>query len=305
MRKPANDNSTLVLTNLKKIFWPEQGYTKGDLLDYYKEMAAILVPYMHNRPQSMHRHPDGWNGKDFYQRISKGMPSWVQVASVKMDGKERDFVLCQDWPTLLWMANFGCIEFIPWNSRIDSLDRPDYLIVDLDPGDVPFQHVVETAQTVHRLLDRIGADSLCKTSGKRGLHIYVPLGRKYAFAQAKSFADIVAHLVHQKLPEITSRDPRRANRQQQIYLDCTRNSQGQSVAAAYSARPWLGATASTPLKWSEVRRGLDPARYTIKSLPRRVEKLGDLWQPVLGPGIDLAAAVNELDKVMSARSKKS
>lgn len=217
-------DDTLTLSNLTKVFWPKEGITKGDLIGYYRELAPVIVPYLADRPQVLHRHVDGHEGKEFFQRISRKCPKWMPVVRVSLDGgrKERDYHLCNDWPHLLWMANFGCVEFIPWNSRMDSLDRPDYLIIDLDPETIHFWHVVDVAVTVRRLFDKAGVPSFCKTSGKRGLHIYVPLGRQYIHQHAKMLGEIVAKVVHDQVPEITSLDPRPANRQGKIYLDHTR-----------------------------------------------------------------------------------
>jgi bifunctional non-homologous end joining protein LigD len=284
---------TLILTNHAKVFWPEHGYTKGDLLAYYREMAPIIVPYLKDRAQSIHRHPDGWNGKDFFQRISKGQPDWIETALVAAHEWKgnRPFVLCQNWPTLLWLVNFGCIELIPWNSRIGSLDCPDYMAIDLDPEAVPYAGVVEVAQMVRKVLDRFEVVSYPKTSGKRGLHVYVPLGARYFFGQVKMFSEIVCHLVHQSLPGLTSLTPERAKRQGKVYLDHTRNARGQSVAVAYCVRPFAGATVSAPLKWSEVGKRLDPSKFTMKTMPQRLEKVGDLWEGVLGQGIDLGRAL--------------
>jgi len=288
----------LVLTNLTKVFWHEEGYCKRDLIDYYKETAPVILPYLIDRPQVLHRHVDGWAGKEFFQRVSRQCPPWIQGVRLSLDGgrKQRDYHLCNDWPTLLWLANFGCIELIPWSCRIGSLDQPDYMVIDLDPESVPYWRVVEAALTVRRILDKAGAAGLCKTSGKRGLHIYVPLGKQYSHSQAKLFSEIIARLVNKELPGTTSLDPRPMKRQGRIYLDTTRNARGQAVAVAYSVRPYPGATVSTPLKWSEVRKGLDPSRYTIKTMPKRIEKLGDLWQPVLGKGINLAECLKGLEK---------
>jgi bifunctional non-homologous end joining protein LigD len=168
----------LVLTNRQKIFWPEEGYTKGHLLDYYLEIAPVILPYLMDRPQSPHRHVDGWQGKEFWQRISRTQLPWLRTARVDHRKGQRTWNLTQDWPTLLWLVNFGCIELLPWCSRVETLDWPDYAVIDLDPQDVPFNHVVEVAQAIHRLLEKIGAENYCKTSGKRGLHICVPLGAK-------------------------------------------------------------------------------------------------------------------------------
>ena len=289
----------LVLTNLKKVFWPAEGYTKGDLIDYYRTIASIIVPYLVDRPQVLHRHVDGAAGKEFYQRVSRSSPRWVKTIEIPLDegNKLRDYHLCQDWPTLLWMANFGCIELIPWNSRVGSLDRPDYLVIDLDPVDVPFAAVVEAAVAIRKIFDQTGVESFCKTSGKRGLHVYVPLGRKYTHEQAKIVSELVAHLVHRQLPATTSLDIRTEKRKGLIYLDRTRNAQGQAVAVAYCARPYPGATVSCPLKWSEVIKTLNPSNFTIKTMPKRIDKLGDLWQGVLGPGMNLEDWLARFQKI--------
>jgi bifunctional non-homologous end joining protein LigD len=237
-----------------------------------------------------------WPGRHLLSRpgdrssVKRSSAVEQQTAEVPMSGRkgERTWPLCQDWPSLLWLVNFGCIEFIPWNSRVATIDWPDYLAIDLDPEAVPFKEVVAVAQAVHKMLDKMGATNYCKTSGKRGLHICVPLGAQYTFAQSKLLGEIICRLVHQQLPSLTSRNPARSQRQGLIYLDQTRNVRGQSLAAAYCARPWPGATVSTPLKWSKVRSGLDPAKFTIRTVRQRVDRFGDLWQPLLGPGIDLA-----------------
>jgi bifunctional non-homologous end joining protein LigD len=286
----------LVLTNLKKVFWPETGYTKGDLLDYYRAIAPVMLPYLVDRPQVLHRHVDGHTGKEFFQRVSRKTPTWLKTTEIVLDdGRVRDFHLCQDWPTLLWLANFGCIEFIPWSSRVGSLDRPDYAIIDLDPDNVPWPQVIEVANAVRKIVEN-GAEGFCKTSGKRGMHIYIPLGGKYTFDQSMMVSKLVANLVNAKHPGITSMDPRTENRKGLIYLDTTRNARGQACAAPYSARPFPRATVSAPLKWSEVKKGLDPGNFTIKTMLARIEKVGDLWQGVLGPGIDLSGWVERLEK---------
>jgi bifunctional non-homologous end joining protein LigD len=295
----------LTLSNLTKVFWPESGFTKGDLITYYRAIAEVMVPYLADRPQVLHRHVDGHEGKEFFQRVSRKCPPWMPVVRVSLDHgkKTRDYHLCNDWPHLLWMANFGCVEFIPWNSRMDTLDHPDYMVIDLDPEGVTFADIVETALTVRRLLDRANVPCYCKTSGKRGMHVYVPMARKYHYAHVKTLGEVVAKLVHQELPDITTLDVRPAAREGRIYLDSTRNSRGQACAAPYSARPAHGAMVSAPLKWSEVTKRLSPSAFTIKSMPARLGKLGDLWDGVLGPGVDIIDMLGRLEK--QYRPKKS
>ena len=153
----------LVLTNLNKVFWPDQGYTKRDLLDYYREIAPVMLPYLIDRPQVLHRHVDGHTGKEFFQRVSRTTPKWLKTTEIVLeDGRRRDFHLCQDWPTLLWLANFGCFELIPWSSRVGSLERPDYAVIDLDADNVPFPQIVEIANAVRKIVET-GAEGYCKT----------------------------------------------------------------------------------------------------------------------------------------------
>jgi bifunctional non-homologous end joining protein LigD len=300
--QPVADEPTF--TNLTKIYWPEDGYTKGDLIEYYRQVAPHLLPYLRDRPESLNRHPNGIRGKSFFQKDMSRQPppSWVETVMVHSDSENRDirYLVCQNEATLLYMANLGCIELNPWNSRIQAPGRPDYLIIDLDPEDTPFQQVIETAQAVHKLLEKMHLANVCKTSGKRGLHIFVPLAAQYDYDQAKSFAEFVAKLVHRTLPAITSLARSPAQRQQRVYLDFLQNRQGQTLAAPYSVRPVAGAVVSTPLKWSEVKRGLEPNRFTMKTVPKRLDKVGDLWKAALGEGADLTGAIKRY--AASARS---
>jgi bifunctional non-homologous end joining protein LigD len=284
------DGQAVHVTNLGKVYWPEDGYTKGDLIEYYRTIAPIMVPYLKDRPESLHRHPNGIGAKSFFQKDAGGQaPDWIQVAPVRSDsgGKVIHYLVCQNSAALVYLANLGCIEINPWSSRLTALDRPDFLIIDLDPEDVPFDGVVQTALVVRKVLERIDAPSCCKTSGKRGMHIYVPLGARYTYPQGRQFAEIIANVVRAELPDLTSVVRSPAQRQKRVYLDFLQNAEGQTLAAPYSVRPSAGATVSTPLRWSEVKRGLDPRKYTIRTIPKRLDKVGDLWAPVLGPGIDL------------------
>ncbi|CAN5196419.1 DNA ligase D [soil metagenome] len=284
------------LTNLEKVYWPEEGYTKGDAIAYYREMASFMIPYLHDRPESLNRHPNGISGKNFFQKnVSKQPPpEWVETTTITGSTGDLEYVVCQDEPTLLYLANLGCIEINPWNSRIGHLDNPDYLILDLDPEDIPFAEVIKAAQAVHKVLEKAGAANFCKTSGKRGLHIFVPLQARFEYDATRQFAQLVATLVHQQLPETTSLLRSPSQRQKRVYLDYLQNARGQTLAAPYSLRPAAGATVSTPLTWSEVRKGLDPAKFNIKSVARRVAKLGDLWEGVLGKGIDIEKCLTHL-----------
>jgi bifunctional non-homologous end joining protein LigD len=284
-------------SNLDKIYWPEEGFTKGDALRYYHEMAPVMLPYLRDRPLVLNRHPNGIKGKNFFQKdVSRQPPpDWVRTVKIHSESKNEEllYVVGDDEATLLYAANLGCIEMNPWNSRVAALDHPDYLIIDLDPEDLPFTEVVQTALEVRKLLEKRCAECYCKTSGKRGLHVYLPLGARYPYDQARQFAEIIARLVHNELPETTSLARSPSQRRHKVYLDYLQNSRGQTLAAPYSLRPIAGARVSTPLHWREVNKKLDPGQFTMETMPRRLDKVGDLWTTVLGKGIDLEKCLRE------------
>src|SRR3989344_2558290 len=284
------DGHEVTVTNRYKVYFPGEGITKGDIIDYYWSVASLILPYLKDRPENLNRHPDGIDGESFYQKdVDHEGPDWVRTVGIHPEstGKTVRYLVCDDEAALVYIANLGCIEINPWNSRVDKLDKPDYLIVELDPQNIDFSDVIKTAQEVRKIFEELEIESYCKTSGKRGLHIFVPTGAKYAYETVRDIAELIAKEVNRRLPEITSvvRDP--AKRKRLVYVDYLQNSKGQTLAAPYSARPVLGATVSTPLEWSEVRVGLDPKKFTIKNILKRVDKKGDLWQPVLGKGINL------------------
>jgi bifunctional non-homologous end joining protein LigD len=303
------DGQTLQLTNQNKVYWPVEGYTKRDLAEYYRQVSRFILPYLVDRPESLNRHPAGITGKNFFQKdiSTQKPPSWVPTVMLQdePDEKVTQAVLCQNEATLVYLANLGCIELNPWNSRISKLDFADYLMLDLDPEAIAFERVIEAAQVIHRILDQLEVESVCKTSGKRGLHIYVPLGAKYTHDQAKQFAELLAMTARQQLPETTSLERNPRSRQKRVYLDFLQNGRGKTLAAAYCVRPYPGATVSTPLKWSEVKPGLDPSLFTIRTVPDRLQKVGDLWQPVLGKGLDLDVCLGRMAAVVQGKAGKA
>jgi len=304
--KPKNSGSTevkinkqvLKITNRSKVYWPEDGYTKGDLIDYYMQISEYILPYLKDRPESLNRHPNGINGSSFYQKdMSDSYPEWIEYKEIYSESNDKDirYMLCQNKQTLIYMANLGCIEINPWNSRIQKIEYPDYIVIDLDPSDGnTFEQVIQTALVVKKILDKAGAEAYCKTSGATGLHIYVPLGAKYTYEQGKNFAHIIAQLAHNELPEFTSLVRNLKERKQKIYIDYLQNRGGQTLAVVYSARPKAGATVSTPLEWSEVKKGLHPSKFTIKTIFKRLEKKGDLFKGILGKGIDMEKCLKNL-----------
>ncbi|RPI73196.1 MAG: DNA ligase D [Ignavibacteriales bacterium] len=289
----------LKITNLNKIYFPDDGITKGELIDYYRKVSKYMLPYLKGRPESLNRHPNGINGKSFYQKDVKDQPpDWVHVEKIfsEHNSKDINYLVCNDEATLVYLANLGCIEINPWFSRVESLDYPDYLVLDLDPEDISFDKVVETALTVKEVLDIAGAKSYCKTSGATGLHIYVPLGAKYNYDLARDFAHLVAQFVHHKIPGFTSLERSPSKRQKKVYLDYLQNRPGQTLAAPYSVRPRPGAPVATPLKWNEVKIGLNPASFHIKNIISRLNKTGDIFKEVLQKGIDIEKCISKLEQ---------
>lgn len=294
-RTKASLPSSVELSNLDKIYWPEESYTKGDLIEYYRQVAPYILPYLKDRAETLKRYPNGISGPSFYQKEVDNAPPWVRTEVIQHEDREVRYLFIDNVESLLYTANLGCIGFHPFNSRFQSLFAPDYLILDLDPEGVTFDVVVEVAQEIHRTLEEWKVPSLCKTSGATGMHVYVPLGARYTFEEAKQFANLIVHLVHQRLPDLTSLERSPQKRQRKVYLDYLQNNFAQTVASPYSVRPRSGATVSTPLKWTEVKAGLDPADFTIKTVLKRLKKVGDLFKPVLGKGINLPAILKKIN----------
>jgi len=282
---------TVPLTNLNKVYWPDEGYTKGDLIRYYESVSKFILPYLKNRPLSLKRNPNGITEEGFYHKdAGENAPSWMKVEKVYSDSSNKiiHYLVCNDLPSLVYIANLGCIEMNPWNSRVGTLDNPDYLVIDLDPADEnTFDQVVEAANVVHEIFTKNGAESYCKTSGASGLHIYVPMGAKYTYEQVKDFGHIIATMVVEQIPSFTTIERPLNKRKGRMYIDFLQNRQGQTLASAYSIRPKPGATVSTPLEWKEVKKGLHPSQFTIKNAITRFEKKGDLFEGTLKKGIDL------------------
>lgn len=290
----------LKFTNLSKVYWPDDGITKRDMLNYYYQVADYIVPYLKDRPQSLNRFPNGINGKSFYQKNVKGKaPDWVRTFPyTTSDGENKEFLVGSDEATLLWMANLGCIEMNPWFSRIQAEDNPDFCIIDLDPDQNTFEQVIHAALEVKKVLDELGVPSFPKTSGSTGIHIYIPLEAKYTYDQSQMFAKIVVTLVHQRIPEFTSTERMIRNRKGQMYLDHLQNRPGATVAGPYSIRPKPGATVSTPLHWEEVKKGMKMNDFTIRNVPARLKKEGDIFKPVLGSGINMGKVLEMTESLI-------
>jgi bifunctional non-homologous end joining protein LigD len=293
--KPAGQK--LEFSHLDKIFFPEAGYTKGDLIEYYQKIGDTMLSYLKDRPHSLLRQPNGYKGKSFFQKDVGDMPpDWVKTARIYSESNQEyiHYLVCDSPDSLLYMVQLGCIEINPWNSRLTNLDRPDWAVLDLDPEDIGFDKVVEVAKAVHQVCDELKIPSYPKTSGKTGIHIFMPLAAKYDYDQTQQFAEILANLVHQRTSDITSLERSPSKRQNKIYIDFLQNREGQTLAAPYSVRPTKVATVSTPLHWDEVNSKLDPTKFTIKNVFKRLDKAGDIWEPVLGKGLDVAKVLKQI-----------
>jgi DNA ligase D len=287
----------LKFTNLSKIYWPKEKYTKRDMLNYYYQVAPYILPYLKDRPQSLNRYPNGINGKSFYQKdITGKAPEWIKMEPYHTsDGEDKNFLVPENEASILYMANLAAIEMNPWNSTIHKPDHPDWCLIDLDPTDKnSFEQVIETAQVTKQVLDELGVPGYPKTSGSTGIHIYIPLGANYTYDECQLFGKLIATEVHHRLPDFTSITRLTKNRKGKLYVDYLQNRPKATLAAPYSLRPKPGATVSMPLYWEEVKKGLQMKDFTIANAMERVKKEGDIFKPVIGKGIDMRKVLKKL-----------
>ncbi len=285
------------LSNLDKVFWPREGYTKGDLLRYYDAIAETLLPYLHERPIHMLRYPDGIEGKSFYQKDAPDhTPDWVVTESIESDGEAVRYIICNDRDTLIWMVNLASIDLHPWLSRRTSRDMPDWVVFDLDAKEAPFADVVKIARAVGKVLRGIGLRPYLKTSGATGLHVFVPVKPGYTYDHTKQFCEAVATHVASEHKDISTVERVVSRRRGRVYVDFGQNRRGQTVVPAYVVRPRPGAPVSTPLDWDELETDLDPVQFSIKTMPARLAKYGDLFQGTLRDPQDLLPAIEAFQK---------
>jgi len=285
-------------TNLDKVFWPDEGITKGDLVDYYRAIAPWMLPLLRDRPLVLDRYPDGINGKSFFQKNApKNAPGHLRALPLRAEGsgREIDYLLCDDVDALLYLVNLGAIPFHVWSSRVGSIEKPDWCILDLDPKTAPFDHVVRIALAIRELCEEIGLPSFIKTSGGSGLHILLPMGGLLAHEGVRQLAELLAGVIVARLPEIATTARSIAARQGRVYVDALQNGRGKLLAAPYCARPRPGATVSTPLDWSEVNRRLDVRAFNVRTVPKRLKKRkADPLLPVLAEVPDLEGVLGRL-----------
>jgi bifunctional non-homologous end joining protein LigD len=288
----------LKLTNLDKVFWPGPGYTKGDLIGYYQAVADWILPYLKSRPLVMTRYPDGIEGKSFFQKDAPpASPDWVRKWHTWSEDAQRevDYVLCDDAATLTWLANLGTIPLHVWASRVETLERPDWCVLDLDPKEAPFAQVVVIARALRELCESLGLTCFAKTSGSSGMHLLLPLGAQWTFEQSRLLAELLARVVVRRLPAIATVTRAPKQRGGKVYVDYGQNGRGKLIAAPLCVRARPAATVSTPLAWSEVQDGLDPLQFTIRTVPARLraQKL-DPWLGLLAQRADLPRALAAL-----------
>lgn len=288
------NGKNLRLTNLNKIYFPDDNITKGDIISYYRNISGIILPYLKNRPESLHRFPDGINGKNFFHKNIDDAPEWVPSVKIESDQGTIRYILCQDEASLSYIINLGAIEINPWSSQIGSLDFPDYMVIDLDPLECPFQYVVDTALFIHDILQNLEMPHFIKTSGATGLHLYVPVGGRYSFEQVRQFSFIICKIINDRSPSVTSLERIPQKRKGKVYLDYLQNSKGKTMAAPYSIRPLKGAPVSAPLLWEELGSELRPDQFNINSIFARLRDCGDLWKLTIGKGIDMLAYLDSL-----------
>ncbi|MDX1645612.1 MAG: DNA ligase D [Longimicrobiales bacterium] len=298
--REARDEKEVSLSNLEKVFWPGEGYTKGDLIEYHRRVSEWMLPYLRDRPLVMTRYPDGIEGKSFFQKDAPPhAPEWVRTVRIWSEGSERElsYFVADDLESLLYVVNLGTIPIHVWSSRTESLSNPDWCILDLDPKEAPFTDVVEVARSIHELCVEIGLPCHPKTSGSSGIHVLVPLGKRLTYEQSRSLGQLLGQVVVSRKPAIATlvRNPER--REGKVYVDFVQNGHGRLLVAPFSVRPRPGAPVSTPLLWEEVTPELRIGDHTIATVPRRMEELTrDPMRPVLDEEPDLLAALQRLQE---------
>jgi bifunctional non-homologous end joining protein LigD len=293
------DGHWLKFTNLNKVFYPPDGYTKRDVINFYAAVADLLVPQLQGRPLSLKRYPNGIDQDYFFQKDASGFPDWLHRAELADDEETKTRVICDDKASLLYLANMGCIDQNPYMSRLGTLEHPDFILIDLDPYHCGYDRIVEAAQLVREKLRLIGLTGYPKTTGGNGMHVYVPVEPIYSSAQTRQFAEILARWVAAERPDLFT-TPRTVSAREKgkVYFDYLQNASGKTISAPYVLRAYPGAPVATPLKWEEVVPGLKPSQFHIANVLRRFERVGDLFAGVLNKPQELGPAIEKLGKVM-------
>jgi bifunctional non-homologous end joining protein LigD len=294
------NNHSFSVSNLDKLLWPNEKYTKGDLIKYYIEIAPYILDHLSNRPIVLTRFPDGITGKYFYQKNAPPyLPEWIKTFPWYSKESDRtiNFILIENAPTLAWLANQACIEIHPWLSPKNLIAYPDYVVFDLDPSETgSYQKVIDIALVLQKIFNELKLRSYLKTSGSDGLHIYLPIINKYSYKDIRDFARIISTMVCNILPQIATVERSVQKRGTKVYIDYLQNVMGKTLCSVYSVRPLKNAPVSTPISWAEITE-VCPTDFTIKTIVSRVENLGDLFAPVLTDKQSIDQALSQLGLV--------
>jgi bifunctional non-homologous end joining protein LigD len=288
----AIDGRTLKFTNLKKVFYPGEGYTKRDVLNYYDGVADLILPHLKDRPLSLKRYPNGIQEPFFFQKDApESFAPWLRTEPID----SLHYVFAQDRASLLYLVNLGCIDHNPWMSRWPTLDHPDFVLIDLDPQECPFDRIVDAALLVKQLLDAIGLAGYPKTTGGDGMHVYVPVEPVYTYEETRTFAELIARLAAREKPDLFTTPRAVAKRQKnRVYFDYLQNGRSKTIAAPYVLRAYPGAPVATPLEWREVKHGIDPGQFHIGNARERFREVGDLFAGVLSRPQRLEEALEKM-----------
>lgn len=295
------DGHPLKFTNLKKVYYPDDGYTKRDVINYYDAVSALILPHLKDRPLSLKRYPNGIKDQFFFQKhAAETFAPWLRTEMIDSDHNEApiNYVFAQDRAALLYLANLGCIDQNPWMSRSGSLDNPDFVLIDLDPQHCSFDKIVEAALLVKDVLDEIGMEGYSKTTGGDGMHVYIPVEPEYTYEQTRTFSEVIARIVTRRKPDLFT-TPRSVSKRERnrVYFDWVQNAKSKTIAAPYVLRAYAGAPVATPLEWSEVRVGLQPSQFNISNARERFREKGDLFEGVLKQPQRIEKALGKLEKL--------
>lgn len=296
----TDKKNSVPISNPDKVYFPDDNITKKMVVEYYQSVAEYILPFLKDRPESLKRNPNGINDIGFFHKdAGENAPAFIKSFQVHSESsnKEIDYIICNDKSTLAYLNNLGCIELNPWHSTMQNPGMPDYMIIDIDPSDEnTFEQVIEAAKMFKKILDKAGANSFCKTSGASGLHIYVPMKKKYTYEEVKNFAQLLCMIVSERLPEFTTLERNLKKRgNSKMYLDYLQNRSGQTIASVYSLRPKKGATVSMPLDWKEVKKGLVPASFNIHNSLQRIKKNPGMFLGIFGPATNIARCIRMLN----------
>ena len=286
LKKPKGDlileieGERVPVTSLDRVYWPDEKLTKFDLLSYYLRISDLILPFLKDRPAILQRYPRGIKAPMFFQQDTESAPAFIKtVRLANQEGREVRYSVYTTIGSLIHFVNLGTIEQHPWHSTLKHLDKPDYLMLDLDPKQAPWKNVLEVALVCKEIFDELGLPAFPKTSGSSGIHLYLPLQPKYDFRRVAAIAEGLAAEVARRVPKIATIQRSLAKRQkQQVYVDALQNARGKTIAAAFSARAKDGATVSMPLTWKQIEKGVKISDFTIENLPGLVKKHGDAWK---------------------------